>query len=146
MPRFKSSGPRSLLNTSLYHSPHQMHYDSDLCPCLLFLLGSENLEVRNKCESHQSPGRSQRARRRKMLSQPWLSQSVNRGRGLHQRVSTSPRGRCFSGLTPRPLFSPLDKTVIFSLPLSSSALQPTTSSPDGHWEFHLCCQMWTPRC
>lgn len=109
MPRFKSPGPRSLLNTSLYHSPHQMHYDSDLCPCLLFFLGSENLEMRNKCECHPSPGGSQRARLRKMPIQPWLSQSVNRGRSLHQRVSTSPRGRCFSGLTPRLLFSPLDK-------------------------------------
>lgn len=56
--RFNSPGPSSLLPTSLYHSPHQMHYDNYLCPCLLFPLGSENLEMSRTTAlaSHRGPG------------------------------------------------------------------------------------------
>lgn len=79
-----------------------------------------------------------------LASSDWISQPINRGRGPHQTLSISPQDRGCPGLAPRPLFSLLDKNSNIFPFTSSICLGATTPSPAGHWEFHLCSQMWIP--
>lgn len=113
----QESWPCSLLNTSLYHSPCQMHYDNCLFPCLIFLLDSENLKMRDKWDPAIALADHKGQGSQKCSANPgWISLSTKEEAQV--RIS---RGRCFLGLTPRPLFSPPTKTATFTSFICSGA-------------------------
>lgn len=74
----------------------------------------------------------------------WISPSTEEGAHIRESAQVPEAGAALVWLLDH-CSLPSTKTVIFSLSLPSSALGPTTSSPDEHWEFHLCSQMWIPR-